>query len=98
MGKQLFFQIPKVDKNLSDGDAKYLAKEVLDGIYTPACDIYGLGITLLELAGNFDLPGDGPLWLQLRNNILPKAFYQSKYLWIEVQPSYVSTILSIGCP
>ncbi|XP_076262203.1 protein kinase, membrane associated tyrosine/threonine 1 isoform X2 [Rhynchophorus ferrugineus] len=62
---------------LSDGDSKYLAIEVLDHIYTIYCDIFGLGLTLLELATDIELPDHGPLWHQLRNSILPPEFYDS---------------------
>ncbi|XP_063928978.1 membrane-associated tyrosine- and threonine-specific cdc2-inhibitory kinase-like isoform X2 [Zophobas morio] len=61
---------------ISDGDAKYLACEVLDGIYTYSCDIFGLGISLLELATNIELPEFGPLWHQIRKQYLPSAFYE----------------------
>ncbi|XP_066155424.1 probable protein kinase DDB_G0291842 [Euwallacea fornicatus] len=60
---------------LSDGDSKYLAVEVLDGIYTTACDIFGLGLTILELATDIELPEHGILWRQLRNGTLPLIFY-----------------------
>ncbi|XP_044256938.1 membrane-associated tyrosine- and threonine-specific cdc2-inhibitory kinase wee-1.3 isoform X2 [Tribolium madens] len=60
---------------ISDGDAKYLACEVLDGIYTYSCDIFGLGISLLELATNIELPEFGPLWHQIRKQYLPASFY-----------------------
>lgn len=69
---------------LSDGDCKYLALEVLEGKYTPACDIFGLGISILELAADLVLPEQGPLWQQLRHNILPKFFYEKVSLGIQV--------------
>lgn len=52
--------------------------EVLEGIYKPACDMFALGISLLELATDLELPCYGVLWHQLRNNILPDVFYESK--------------------
>ncbi|CAH1961346.1 unnamed protein product [Acanthoscelides obtectus] len=63
---------------VSDGDAKYLAPEVLDGVYTPACDIFGLGISLLELAARVNLPTSGPIWQQMRREVLPKEFYDKE--------------------
>ncbi|KAL1493438.1 hypothetical protein ABEB36_011491 [Hypothenemus hampei] len=60
---------------LSEGDAKYLALEVLDGVYTSACDIFGLGITILELATDIELPDHGILWRQIRQGLLPSCFY-----------------------
>lgn len=40
--------------------------------FTKAADIFSLGITILELACNMDLPNNGPLWQQLRENIFPQ--------------------------
>ncbi|EFA11169.1 membrane-associated tyrosine- and threonine-specific cdc2-inhibitory kinase [Tribolium castaneum] len=71
---------------ISDGDAKYLACEVLDGIYTYSCDIFGLGISLLELATNIELPEFGPLWHQIRKQYLPAPFYDG------VTKSFAETI------
>ncbi|XP_019868357.1 membrane-associated tyrosine- and threonine-specific cdc2-inhibitory kinase [Aethina tumida] len=70
----------KLDKKerrstLSEGDAKYVALEVLEGVYTPSCDMFGLGITLLECAADLALPECGPLWHQLRHGHLPYEFY-----------------------
>jgi membrane-associated tyrosine/threonine-specific cdc2-inhibitory kinase len=31
-----------------------------------ACDVFSLGITILELACDLDLPSKGPLWTDLR--------------------------------
>jgi membrane-associated tyrosine/threonine-specific cdc2-inhibitory kinase len=70
---------------ISDGDAKYLACEVLDGIYTYSCDIFGLGISLLELATNIVLPEFGPLWHQIRKQP-PPEFYDG------VTKSFAATI------
>ncbi|RZC34016.1 membrane-associated tyrosine- and threonine-specific cdc2-inhibitory kinase, partial [Asbolus verrucosus] len=71
---------------ISDGDAKYLACEVLEGVYTYSCDIFGLGISLLELATNIELPEFGPLWHQIRKQYLPAAFYNG------VTPQFAVTI------
>ncbi|KAJ8938299.1 hypothetical protein NQ318_020358 [Aromia moschata] len=69
---------------LSDGDSKYLALEVLEGIYQPSCDIFGLGISLLELAADLELPSYGPLWQQLRHEVLPQNFYDRVSLGFKV--------------
>eukprot|EP00092_Neocalanus_flemingeri_P036583 GFUD01039832.1.p1 GENE.GFUD01039832.1~~GFUD01039832.1.p1 ORF type:complete len:603 (+),score=176.77 GFUD01039832.1:64-1872(+) len=50
-----------------EGDSCYLAPEVLSGRYTKACDLFSLGVTLLELATDMDLPRGGQLWHDLRN-------------------------------
>lgn len=49
-----------------EGDPKYLAPEVLQGQFTPACDVFSLGVTMLEVSTDLDLPREGPLWHQLR--------------------------------
>ena len=49
-----------------EGDAKYLAPEVLEGTVTKACDVFSLGLTILELACDLDLPHKGHLWTELR--------------------------------
>ncbi|XP_059611755.1 membrane-associated tyrosine- and threonine-specific cdc2-inhibitory kinase [Phlebotomus argentipes] len=55
-----------------EGDSRYIAPELLQGIFTKAADIFSLGITILELACNLELPSNGVLWQQLRAGILPK--------------------------
>jgi len=50
-----------------EGDPCYLAPEVLGGRFTKACDVFSLGVTLLELATDMDLPRGGQLWHDLRN-------------------------------
>ncbi|KAB7494757.1 Membrane-associated tyrosine- and threonine-specific cdc2-inhibitory kinase [Armadillidium nasatum] len=54
-----------------DGDSKYLAPECLQRVYTPAADIFSLGIVLLEMATDLDLPKRGPLWHELRTGHIP---------------------------
>ncbi|XP_057665899.1 membrane-associated tyrosine- and threonine-specific cdc2-inhibitory kinase [Diorhabda carinulata] len=73
-----------IKSTLSDGDSKYLALEVLEGIYTPACDIFGLGLSLMELSADLELPSYGPLWQQLRHEILPQSFYDRVSLGFKV--------------
>lgn len=48
------------------GDSKYMASEILEGTYTKACDVFSLGVTILELATDLDLPNGGYLWHALR--------------------------------
>jgi len=50
-----------------EGDPCYLAPEVLAGRYSKACDLFSLGVSLLELATDMDLPRGGQLWHDLRN-------------------------------
>lgn len=51
-----------------EGDKCYMAREVLEGIITPAADIFSLGIISLELAANVELPKYGDSWIALREN------------------------------
>lgn len=62
--------------NLSEGDSKYLASEVLDGVYTTSCDIFSLGVSLLELSTDLVLPPNGTLWHELRSGVFPELFFQ----------------------
>ncbi|XP_017785458.1 PREDICTED: membrane-associated tyrosine- and threonine-specific cdc2-inhibitory kinase-like [Nicrophorus vespilloides] len=50
----------------SEGDAKYVANEVLQGDMSTSGDIFALGISLLELSMDLLLPGYGPCWHDLR--------------------------------
>lgn len=60
-----------------DGDPRYLAPELMDGNFTKAADIFSLGITVLELACDLELPSGGESWHALRSGILPHYFTQS---------------------
>ena len=40
---------------------RYLAPEAFQGRFTKACDVFSLGINMLELACNLDLPRHGDL-------------------------------------
>lgn len=51
----------------SEGDKYYMAPEVLDGIYTKAADIFSLGLIMLELAADVELPSNGDSWQNLRH-------------------------------
>ncbi|CRK92485.1 CLUMA_CG006049, isoform A [Clunio marinus] len=54
-----------------EGDSRYLAPELLQGNYCLANDVFSLGITLLELSCNLELPANGKLWQELRIGVLP---------------------------
>jgi serine/threonine protein kinase len=51
----------------SEGDKYYMAPEVLGGIYTKAADIFSLGLIMLELAADVELPSNGNSWQNLRH-------------------------------
>lgn len=44
--------------------------------FTKAADVFSFGISILELACNLELPKNGPLWSQLRNDIFPLCLCQ----------------------
>lgn len=43
----------------------------MEGRYTKSVDIFSLGIAILELSSNLELPSNGPLWQSLRSGSLP---------------------------
>ena len=51
----------------SEGDKYYMAPEVLEGIYSKAADIFSLGLIILELAADIELPSNGDSWQNLRH-------------------------------
>lgn len=53
------------------GDAKYLSPELLHEKPGKAADIFSLGISLLEIACDLDLPIHGEAWQMLRRHRLP---------------------------
>ncbi|XP_055638031.1 membrane-associated tyrosine- and threonine-specific cdc2-inhibitory kinase [Toxorhynchites rutilus septentrionalis] len=55
----------------TEGDSRYIAPELMEGRYTKAVDIFSLGIAILELSCNLELPSNGPLWQNLRSGSLP---------------------------
>jgi len=64
----LVIDLAKMDSSKAvEGDPRYLATEVLgERKFTKAADIFALGVTILELATDLDLPKHGQLWHQLR--------------------------------
>ncbi|KAE9421885.1 hypothetical protein Angca_005604 [Angiostrongylus cantonensis] len=50
-----------------EGDAKYLAPEVLNSLPTKAADVFSIGITILEVTTDIDLPSRGDTWHQIRS-------------------------------
>lgn len=58
-------------KDPLEGDPCYLAPEIMEGTFTKAADVFSLGITVLELACDLELPGQGENWHVLRSGTLP---------------------------
>ncbi|KRZ24660.1 Membrane-associated tyrosine- and threonine-specific cdc2-inhibitory kinase wee-1.3, partial [Trichinella pseudospiralis] len=69
----LFNQKTMNPQNAIEGDSKYLALEALHGIIGPFNDIFSLGITILELASDLDVPTNGEVWHYLRTGQLPEG-------------------------
>lgn len=59
-----------------EGDPCYLAPEIMEGNFTKAADVFSLGITILELACDLELPGQGENWHVLRSGTLPDYIAQ----------------------
>ncbi|XP_072340166.1 membrane-associated tyrosine- and threonine-specific cdc2-inhibitory kinase isoform X2 [Scyliorhinus torazame] len=57
-----------------EGDPKYMAPELLKGIYSKAADIFSLGMTILDISCNLELPRSGDGWQKLRQGYLPEEF------------------------
>ncbi|XP_062955122.1 membrane-associated tyrosine- and threonine-specific cdc2-inhibitory kinase isoform X3 [Cynocephalus volans] len=57
-----------------EGDPRYMAPELLQGFYGTAADVFSLGLTILEVACNMELPHGGEGWQQLRQGYLPPEF------------------------
>ncbi|XP_061613357.1 membrane-associated tyrosine- and threonine-specific cdc2-inhibitory kinase [Phyllopteryx taeniolatus] len=63
----------KVREDDPGGDPRYMAPELLRGEYGPAADVYSLGVSILELACNIEVPNGGEGWQQLRQGRLPEV-------------------------
>lgn len=49
-----------------EGDREYIGPEILQGKYDKPADIFALGMIMVEIAGNVELPDNGPSWQKLR--------------------------------
>ena len=74
----LFLQ-PDEKEEASEGDFKYAAPELLLDVFTSKADVFSIGITILELAGNLDLPNGGELWRALREKRIPRDKLKSTF-------------------
>ncbi|KAL3090861.1 hypothetical protein niasHS_007236 [Heterodera schachtii] len=71
----LVFDLNKDDpRKASEGDSKYLAAEVLNDKPTKAADIFSLGMTILELATDLDLPNNGLFWHEIRDRMIDEKY------------------------
>lgn len=68
-----------------DGDNKYLAKEVLrNGKPSQPGDIFSVGITLLEMATDLDVPNTGNEWSAIRKKILAENLLNCNFLILKL--------------
>ncbi|KAJ0060597.1 hypothetical protein NL108_016586, partial [Boleophthalmus pectinirostris] len=111
----LLFQFKKnvgeqtVKEDMQEGDPRYMAPELLQGEYGPAADVFSLGVSILELACNLEVPNGGEGWQQLRQGCLPAEFTSGSLspefqtvlkLMLTPEPSKrptVSELLSLPC-
>lgn len=58
-----------------EGDAVYIAPELLQALPSAHCDVFSLGLVLYELAAQLELPVEAPSgsdsWHRLRSGELP---------------------------
>ncbi|XP_043238058.1 membrane-associated tyrosine- and threonine-specific cdc2-inhibitory kinase-like isoform X3 [Amphibalanus amphitrite] len=59
------------DSDAMEGDPKYMAPELMTGRFSAAADVFSLGLTLLELACDLELPAGAAGWHQLRSGQVP---------------------------
>lgn len=50
-----------------EGDKFYMAPETLEGVYGRPADLFSLGLLILELATDVELPSQGVSWQNLRH-------------------------------
>ena len=60
--------------NIVEGDNRYMAPETLQGIFTSRADVFSLGITLLSVVCDIELPKNGDMWHKVR-------FFQHFEIW-----------------
>ncbi|XP_062859340.1 membrane-associated tyrosine- and threonine-specific cdc2-inhibitory kinase isoform X2 [Trichomycterus rosablanca] len=74
VGEQGTDRVKRVNSEAQEGDPRYMAPELLRGEYGAAADIFSLGVSILELACNMEVPKGGEGWQQLRRGCLPSEF------------------------
>ena len=64
--------------NELEGDSIYISPELFYknvGTISHKSDIYSLGLSILELLIDEDLPKNGPVWQEMRNREIPSQFF-----------------------
>ncbi|KAF7683870.1 Membrane-associated tyrosine- and threonine-specific cdc2-inhibitory kinase [Astathelohania contejeani] len=73
------FEGSSVNYNLYEGEKRYLAPEVLDGVISTKSDIFSLGLIYLEIVKEIILPNDGLLYQYLRSDIFDPFGLNNKF-------------------
>lgn len=89
----LIFDVKNSNRSRAiEGDSRYIAPELMEGNYCLSNDIFSLGITLLELASNVELPANGGLWQSLRTGLVPHEILNEMK---SLSPALLSIIISM---
>ncbi|CAL1529574.1 unnamed protein product [Lymnaea stagnalis] len=78
----------------TEGDPRYLAPELLEGKFGKHADVFSLGMFMLEMLTDLELPRGGDGWHTLRSGTLPEEFltdrsYDMKYVIKQmIDPDY----------
>ena len=56
-----------------------MAAEVLNDKPTKAADIFSLGMTILELATDLDLPNNGVFWHEIRHRMIDEKYINCNF-------------------
>ena len=71
--------IGRISTDELEGDSIYISPELFCkdvGIITHKIDIYSLGLSILELLTEIELPKNGVVWQKMRNHEIPKEFLE----------------------
>ena len=74
-----------IKANELEGDSVYISPELFYkniGIISHKTDVYSLGLSILEILIEEDLPKNGPIWQEMRNREIPNYFFD-KIILIE---------------
>ena len=69
-----------------EGDPKYLAPELLDGQFGKHADVFSLGMFILEMLTDLELPREGEGWHMLRSGNMPDSFFKGNSLLFFLNP------------
>ncbi|KAI9738766.1 MAG: hypothetical protein M1834_008273 [Cirrosporium novae-zelandiae] len=73
-----------------EGDREYIGPEILRGEFDKPADVFALGLIMLEIAGNVELPDNGASWQKLRSGDMsdvPSLTWSSEVSNIPRDPS-----------